>query len=122
MKWPWSKEKTEHEKQLEKLNQQQLLNEAKLKAAEIDEEVLRAVTINNILSQLHAGARGQEERDQRLRIFLEQAGNDFEELRNEQRFKSSIRRLEDLDEETLKKLERITVMKKEHKRFLGYRS
>ena len=124
MKWPFSgvkqAEKTAGDLELEKLENERKLGEAKLRAAEVDEQVITAAKVNALFKKLRDGCKNEEEFDRRLRHYAELSDVSVEYLRQEFSFKSGVQRLESLDDENIKKLEKLAGMDKERKRMLGF--
>ena len=120
MKWPFSKHKSETELELERLDNERKLNEAKLKRAEVDDTVIAAVKVNALFNKLREGCNSEEEFERRLEHYSMTAGMDVEYLKQEFSFKRGVRRLESMDEKQIVKLERMMNLDKEHKKALGW--
>jgi len=121
MNWPFSKtKKSETDLQVEKLEAQARLNDAKLKAGEVSEAVIKAVSIRRLYEELRGGCASESEFERRLQDLAQQSGMEYEYLRQEFSFKRGVERLESLDEKQLEKLEKLAHLDKERKRILGY--
>lgn len=122
MRMPWSKpKKTEHEIELEKLEKERALKDAKLKAAEVDDDVIRAAKINKLFKTITAGSRNLEEVNQKLRMFAEHSGMNFDYLKAQFAFDDSLAKVDKMDDKTFEKLERMAKLAKEQKKMLGYK-
>ncbi len=121
MKLPfWNKQKSEQEKELEQLEQERKLGEAKLRAAEVSPEVIIATKVNSLFQTLRKGCHNEDEFDRRLRHYAEQSDIDVEYLRQEFSFKDGVRRLESLNDTHIAKLEKLANMDRDRKRMLGW--
>lgn len=118
--WKKEEQKTETEVELEKLEAQRKIQEAKLRNAEIDDQVVTAVKINKLFSKLREGCKDKAEFERRLRHFAEQSNEDFEYLKQEFSFEKGVERLEKLDTAHMEKLEKLAGMDEKRRKMLGY--
>jgi len=117
MKWPWSKGKTEFDKEVDKLNETIKLNSLKLEASEIDQSVMTANKVNKLFETLAKGSKDSKAINNKLRMFAELEGVDFEWLKDQMReragFDDMVEKVSKIDEGDLKKLERLAKIQKQ---------
>lgn len=118
--WPFkTKEETEHEKNLRLEREKAELQRAKLEAQECDTDVLEAVKIRNIYNALRDGIRTEDEFDDRLRLFANKKGADYQKLATSLNAKHQLRMLEDVNDEVIDKLRKLNDLNKNKIKLLG---
>lgn len=115
----FKRKESDHERKLRELKEEKEVKQAQLSAAEVDQDVVRAVRINRIMTELTRGVKTYEDQEKILRTI----GKSFEginELSAELTAEKKLDVLKTMDNSTLDRLERVMTLEKKKQQLLGF--
>jgi len=121
----WKKKLSEHEQEIQRLREVREVQQARLDAVELDDDVIHAVKINAIFSMLGVDKRGKlvssEELDRRIMVFSSSVkGREYEALKRQVQFDAKLSNLRKMTKEDIQKLKDLHKAQKDTGAQLGW--